>query len=58
MIAFSVSPGAIKTQMTVNEPEELRNKLPHKPDIAGDIIAWLAGGSVGGMSAVLGIWRN
>jgi NAD(P)-dependent dehydrogenase (short-subunit alcohol dehydrogenase family) len=43
LIAFSVNPGAIKTQMTVNEPEELRNKLPHKPDIAGDTIAWLAG---------------
>jgi NAD(P)-dependent dehydrogenase (short-subunit alcohol dehydrogenase family) len=43
LIAFCVNPGAIKTQMTVNEPEELRNKLPHKPEIAGDTIAWLAG---------------
>jgi NAD(P)-dependent dehydrogenase (short-subunit alcohol dehydrogenase family) len=43
LIAFCVNPGAIKTQMTVNEPEELRNRLPHKPEIAGDIIAWLAG---------------
>ena len=43
LIAFCVNPGAIKTQMTVNEPEELRNRLPHKPEIAGDTIAWLAG---------------
>lgn len=42
LIAFCVNPGAIKTQMTVNEPEELRNRLPHKPEIAGDTIAWLA----------------
>ncbi|GIZ44032.1 hypothetical protein CKM354_000724100 [Cercospora kikuchii] len=42
LLAFCVNPGAIKTQMTVNEPEELRNRLPHKPEIAGDTIAWLA----------------
>lgn len=42
LTAFCVNPGAIKTQMTVNEPEELRNRLPHKPEIAGDTIAWLA----------------
>lgn len=39
-----VNPGAIKTRMTINEPEILRNKLPHKPDIAGDTIAWLTAG--------------
>jgi NAD(P)-dependent dehydrogenase (short-subunit alcohol dehydrogenase family) len=43
LVAFRVNPGAIKTQMTVNEPEELRNNLPHKPEIACDTIAWLAG---------------
>jgi NAD(P)-dependent dehydrogenase (short-subunit alcohol dehydrogenase family) len=43
LVAFCVNPGAIKTQMTVNEPEELRNNLPHKPEIACDTIAWLAG---------------
>ena len=42
LLAFCVNPGAIKTQMTINEPEELRNRLPHKPEIAGDTIAWLA----------------
>lgn len=42
LVAFCVNPGAIKTQMTINEPEELRNRLPHKPEIAGDTIAWLA----------------
>jgi NAD(P)-dependent dehydrogenase (short-subunit alcohol dehydrogenase family) len=42
LVAFCVNPGAIKTQMTVNEPENVRDRLPHKPDIAGDTIAWLA----------------
>jgi NAD(P)-dependent dehydrogenase (short-subunit alcohol dehydrogenase family) len=42
LVAFCVNPGAIKTQMTINEPDELRNRLPHKPEIAGDTIAWLA----------------
>lgn len=42
LLAFCVNPGAIKTQMTINEPEELRNRLPHKPEIEGDTIAWLA----------------
>jgi NAD(P)-dependent dehydrogenase (short-subunit alcohol dehydrogenase family) len=43
LLAFCVNPGAIKTRLTVNEPEEMRDKLPHKPNIAGDTIAWLAG---------------
>lgn len=42
LLAFCVNPGAIKTHMTINEPEELRNKLPHRPEIAGDTIAWLS----------------
>ena len=42
LIAFCVNPGAIKTHMTVNEPEELRNRLPHRPEVAGDTIAWLS----------------
>lgn len=42
LLAFCVNPGAIKTRMTINEPETLRVKLPHKPDIAGDTIVWLA----------------
>lgn len=42
LLAFCVNPGAIKTHMTINEPEELRNMLPHTPEIAGDTIAWLA----------------
>ena len=42
LLAFCVNPGAIKTRMTINEPETLRAKLPHKPDIAGDTVAWLA----------------
>eukprot|EP01113_Clastostelium_recurvatum_P050037 TRINITY_DN9384_c1_g1_i1.p1 TRINITY_DN9384_c1_g1~~TRINITY_DN9384_c1_g1_i1.p1 ORF type:complete len:295 (+),score=28.53 TRINITY_DN9384_c1_g1_i1:20-904(+) len=42
LFALSVNPGAIKTHMTINEPEKIRNALPHKPDIAGDTIVWLA----------------
>lgn len=42
LLAFCVNPGAIKTHMTINEPEKVRNNLPHKPEIAGDTIAWLA----------------
>lgn len=42
LVAFCVNPGAIKTQITVNENAGLREKLPHKPEIAGDTIAWLA----------------
>jgi NAD(P)-dependent dehydrogenase (short-subunit alcohol dehydrogenase family) len=43
LITFCVNPGAIKTRITANESEELRDRLPHKPEIAGDTIAWLAG---------------
>ena len=43
LVAFCINPSAIKTQMAVKKPEELRNKPPHKPEIAGDTIAWLAG---------------
>ncbi|KAF2415374.1 NAD(P)-binding protein [Tothia fuscella] len=42
LLTIWVNPGAIKTEITRNEPEELRDKLPHRPDIAGDTIAWLA----------------
>lgn len=42
LLAFCVNPGAIKTQMTINEPEHIRNMLPHQPEIAGDTIVWLA----------------
>lgn len=43
LITFCVDPDATKTQMTVNEPENLRSRLPHKPEIAGDTISRLAG---------------
>lgn len=42
LLAFCVNPGAIRTRMTVNEPESVRARLPHKPEIAGDTIVWLA----------------
>ncbi|GAA5855215.1 hypothetical protein JCM9279_007508 [Rhodotorula babjevae] len=41
LVAYCVNPGAVKTQITINEPSELRDRLPHKPDLAGDTIAWL-----------------
>ncbi|KAF5253103.1 hypothetical protein FANTH_1934 [Fusarium anthophilum] len=42
LLALCVNPGAIKTKITEGAPEEVRNALPHRPDIAGDTIAWLA----------------
>lgn len=44
LLAISVNPGAIRTRITVNEPEAVRERLPHKPEVAGDTIAWLAAG--------------
>ena len=42
LLTFCVNPGAIKTEITRNEPKELRDRSPLRPDIAGDTIAWLA----------------
>ncbi|KAF2425346.1 NAD(P)-binding protein [Tothia fuscella] len=42
LLTFCVNPGAIRTEITRNEPQELRDALPHRPDIAGDTITWLA----------------
>ncbi|OLN97504.1 3-oxoacyl-[acyl-carrier-protein] reductase 2 [Colletotrichum chlorophyti] len=42
LVTYCVNPGAIKTKMTEHLPETIRNRLPHRPDIAGDTIAWLA----------------
>lgn len=42
LLTFCANPGAIKTSITVNEPEELRNRLPHEPQMAGDTLAWLS----------------
>lgn len=41
-LTYCVNPGAIKTKLTENMPENLRDALPDRPDIAGDTIAWLA----------------
>ena len=40
-MTYCVNPGAIKTGLTINEPEHIRNMLPHKADLAGDTITWL-----------------
>lgn len=42
LLTFCVNPGAIKTQMSKELPEKMRNLLPDRPDIAGDTIVWLA----------------
>jgi len=42
LIACSVNPGAIKTNITKGTPESVRNSLPDKPDVAGDTIVWLS----------------
>jgi NAD(P)-dependent dehydrogenase (short-subunit alcohol dehydrogenase family) len=42
LVAYCVNPGAIKTKITENAPETVRNALPDRPDVAGDTIAWLA----------------
>ncbi|KAK2125311.1 hypothetical protein NOF04DRAFT_1372977 [Fusarium oxysporum II5] len=42
LLAFCVNPGAIKTKITEGAPDAVRNALPHRPDVAGDTIAWLA----------------
>ncbi|EEY15095.1 3-oxoacyl-[acyl-carrier-protein] reductase [Verticillium alfalfae VaMs.102] len=45
LLAFSINPGAIKTEITKGGlPEYLRNTLPDKPEIAGDTIVWLVAG--------------
>ncbi|KAH7094834.1 hypothetical protein FB567DRAFT_14834 [Paraphoma chrysanthemicola] len=42
LLTYCVNPGAIKTKITEGTPEVVRNKLPDRPDVAGDTIVWLA----------------
>jgi NAD(P)-dependent dehydrogenase (short-subunit alcohol dehydrogenase family) len=42
LLTYCVNPGAIKTRITIDTPEEVRDRLPHRPDIAGDTIAWIS----------------
>ena len=42
LLTYCVNPGAIKTRITINEPTDLREQLPHKVDLPGDTITWLA----------------
>ncbi|KAH7085189.1 hypothetical protein BKA63DRAFT_13023 [Paraphoma chrysanthemicola] len=42
LVTYCVNPGAIKTKITEGTPEVVRNKLPDRPDVAGDTIVWLA----------------
>ncbi|KAF9729230.1 hypothetical protein PMIN06_000128 [Paraphaeosphaeria minitans] len=42
VLTFCVNPGAIKTKITEGTPELVRNRLPDRPDVAGDTIVWLA----------------
>lgn len=41
LLTYCVNPGAIKTDITNHLPSELRDRLPHNPNIAGDTITWL-----------------
>ncbi|KAH6988644.1 hypothetical protein EDB80DRAFT_654835 [Ilyonectria destructans] len=41
LLTFCVNPGAIKTQMSKELSEKMRNLLPDRPEIAGDTIVWL-----------------
>ncbi|POS70811.1 hypothetical protein DHEL01_v210797 [Diaporthe helianthi] len=43
LLAYCVNPGAIKTKLSEgNLPDSLRDKFPHRADMPGDTIAWLA----------------
>jgi NAD(P)-dependent dehydrogenase (short-subunit alcohol dehydrogenase family) len=42
LLAFCVNPGAIKTELSRNETEKVRERLPHSAELAGDTIAFLA----------------
>ncbi|KAI9040861.1 SDR family NAD(P)-dependent oxidoreductase [Aspergillus affinis] len=42
LLAFCVNPGAIKTKISEDMPEQVRDLFPDRPEIAGDTIAWLA----------------
>lgn len=42
LLTLCVNPGAIKTKMTETDPEEMRNRLPDRPEVAGDTIVWLS----------------
>lgn len=41
LVTFCVNPGAIKTKMTEGLPEEVRDRLPDRPEVAGDTIVFL-----------------
>jgi NAD(P)-dependent dehydrogenase (short-subunit alcohol dehydrogenase family) len=42
LLTFCVNPGAIKTRISEGiAPDEIRNRFPDTPDLAGDTIAWL-----------------
>lgn len=41
LLTYCVNPGAIKTEITNHLPSRIRDRLPHKPEIAGDTITWL-----------------
>lgn len=42
LLAFCVNPGAVKTEITKTAPEVVRDAFPNRPEIAGDMIVWLA----------------
>lgn len=43
LLTFCVNPGAIKTKLSEgNLPDSIRDRFPHRVDMPGDTIAWLA----------------
>ncbi|KAH8768979.1 hypothetical protein F5883DRAFT_553274 [Diaporthe sp. PMI_573] len=43
LLTFCVNPGAIKTKLSEgNLPDSMRDRFPHRADMPGDTIAWLA----------------
>jgi len=43
LLTFCVNPGAIKTKLSKgNLPDSMRDRFPHRADMPGDTIAWLA----------------
>lgn len=43
LLTFCVNPGAIKTKLSEGKlPDSLRDKFPHRAEMPGDTIAWLA----------------
>ena len=41
MLAFSIHPGAVATELGLGMPEQMHSVLNDKPELAGDMMVWL-----------------